>query len=251
MTSRMADITNRMSNCTTVMHHACGLIGWFDTAFCDIGAVTWGTSALDNNYNQQQANDTALAMHGVALESQIVREYQTVLGVSTTPIIDIGQLCRSENLRRQDFQLALARSKPALTNYATGDKTMTSRTGTSTVVGVLVCQKMARTRFVDWTGLGYYAIPSWGTFGIIGGGLKGSSAAQAVPLSQMQYLRTEMNYDIYLIPDDFPRTGCVAPLNTYNASTCIDVSYGAISACACWFPAAGFGAGGWGSMASF
>ncbi len=40
MLSRMADITNRLSNCSSVMHHQCGLIGWFDTAFTDIGAIT-------------------------------------------------------------------------------------------------------------------------------------------------------------------------------------------------------------------
>jgi RHS repeat-associated protein len=247
MTSRMADITNRMSNCTTVMHHACGLIGWFDTAFCDIGAVTWGTSALDNNYNQQQANDTALAMHGVALESHIVREYQTVLGVSTTPIIDAANTAGQKIYDAKTSNWS-GTVKPALTNYSTGDKNDIENWYINSGWRVGLPEDGQNT-VVDWTGLGYYAIPSWGTFGIIGGGLKGGSAAQAVPLSQMQYLRTEMNYDIYLIPDDFPRTGCVAPLNTYNASTCIDVSYGAISACACWFPAAGFGAGGWGSMA--
>lgn len=248
MTSRMADITNRMSNCTTVMHHACGLIGWFDTAFCDIGAVTWGTSALDNNYNQQQANDTALAMHGVALEAQIVREYQTVLGVSATPIIDVAN---SAGQKIYDAKTAnwLGTVKPALINYSAGDKTNIENWYINNGYRVGLPEDGQNT-IVDWTGLGYYAIPSYGTFGIIGGGLKGGSAAQAVPLSQMQYLRTEMNYDIYLIPDDFPRTGCIAPLNTYNASTCIDVSYGATSACACWFPAAGFGAGGWGFKAS-
>lgn len=248
MTSRMADITNRMSNCTTVMHHACGLIGWFDTAFCDIGAVTWGTSALDNNYNQQQANDTALAMHGVALEAHIVREFQTVLGVSTTPIIDVAN---SAGQKIYDAKTAnwLGTVEPALTNYAAGDKTNIENWYINNGYRVGLPEDGQNT-IVDWTGLGYYAIPSYGTFGIIGGGLKGSSAAQAVPLSQMQYLRTEMNYDIYLIPDDFPRTGCIAPLNTYNASTCIDVSYGAISACACWFPAAGFGAAGWGLKSS-
>jgi len=245
MTSRMADITNRLSNCTTVMHHACGLIGWFDSSFVDIGAVTWGTSALDNNYNQQQANDTALAMHGVALESQAICEFQTVQGVSATPIIDIAN---TAGQKIYDAKTAnwLGTVKPALINYSAGDKTNIENWYINNGYRVGLPENGSNT-IGSWTGLGYYAIPSYGTFGIIGGGLKGGGGSEAVPLAQMQYLRTEMNYDIYLIPDDFPRTGCVAPLNTYNASTCIDVSYGAISACACWFPAAGSGPGGWGS----
>jgi RHS repeat-associated protein len=242
MNSRMADIVNRMSNCMTVAHHACGLIGWFDTAFCDIGAVVGGTSALDNNYNQQQANDTALAMHGVALEAHIVREFQTVLGVSSTPIIDIAN---SAGQKIYDAKTAnwLGTVKPALTNYSAGDKTDIENWWINNGYRVGLPEDGANS-IVDWTGLGYYVMPAYGTFGIIGGGLKGSSAAQAVPLSEMLYLRNIANHDIYLIPDDFPPTGCVAPLNTYNASTCID---GGGGVCHCWFPTAAYGNAGWGS----
>lgn len=242
MTSRMADITNRLSNCTTVMHHACGLIGWFDSSFCDIGAVTWGTSALDNNYNQQQANDTALAMHGVALESQIINEFQTVKGVSATPIIDIAN---TAGQKIYDAKTAnwLGTVKPALTTYSAGDKTNIENWWINNGDRVALPENAANT-IVDWTGLGYFVMPSYGTFGIIGGGLKGGGGAEAFPLGALQYVSSNMNYDVYLTTDAWPPTGCIAPLNAYNASTCIDVSFGGISACACWFPSASFGNGG-------
>lgn len=241
MTSRMADITNRLSNCTTVMHHACGLIGWFDSSFCDIGAVTWGTSALDNNYNQQQANDTALAMHGVALESQIINEFQTVKGVSATPIIDIAN---SAGQKIYDAKTAnwLGTVKPALTTYSAGDKTNIENWWINNGDRVALPENAANT-IVDWTGLGYFVMPTYGTFGIIGGGLKGGGGAEAFPLGALQYVSSNMNYDVYLTTDTWPPTGCVAPLNAYNASTCID---GGGGVCYCWFPSAGFGPGGYG-----
>ncbi len=194
MTSRMADITNRMSNCTTVMHHACGLIGWFDTTFTDIGAVVWGTSALDNNYNQQQANDTALAMHGVALEAQIMREFQTSLGVSTTPIIDVAN---SAGQKIYDAKTAnwLGTVKPALINYAAGDKTNIENWYINNGYRVGLPENGSNS-INSWTGLGYYAIPSWGTFGIIGGGLKGGSASWGSPLADVPRSAMYQSWDL-------------------------------------------------------
>ncbi|MBP9092507.1 RHS repeat-associated core domain-containing protein [bacterium] len=197
MTSRMADIINRMSNCTSVMHHACGLIGWFDTTFTDIGAVSWGTSALDNNYNQQQANDTALAMHGVALEAQIMREFQTSLGVSTTPIIDIAN---SAGQKIYDAKTAnwLGTVEPALVNYSAGDKSNIENwyINNGDRVGL---PENGLISLNSWTGLAYYVIPTWGTYGIIGGGLKGGSASWGSPLSDVsnsyQYQSWDRTYN--------------------------------------------------------
>jgi RHS repeat-associated protein len=193
MTSRMADIINRMSNCTSVMHHACGLIGWFDTTFTDIGAVMWGTSALDNNYNQQQANDTALAMHGVALEAQIMREFQTSLGVSTTPIIDIAN---SAGQKIYDAKTAnwLGTVEPALVNYSAGDKTNIENwyINNGDRVGL---PENGSISLNSWTGLAYYVIPTWGTFGIIGGGLKGGSASWSNQLSEVAPAARYQNWD--------------------------------------------------------
>ncbi len=193
MTSRMADIINRMSNCTTVMHHACGLIGWFDTTFTDIGAVAWSTSALDNNYNQQKANDTALAMHGVALEAQIMREFQTSLGVSTTPIIDIAN---SAGQKIYDAKSAnwLGTVQPALVNYSAGDQANIDwYVNNGDRVGL---PENGSNTINSWTGLGYYVIPSgWGTFGIIGGGLKGGSASWSNQLSEVAPAAMYQNWD--------------------------------------------------------
>ncbi|MBP9091525.1 RHS repeat-associated core domain-containing protein [bacterium] len=193
MVSRMADITNRMSNCTSVMHHSCGLIGWFDTTFTDIGAVMWGTSALDNNYNQQQANDTALAMHGVALEAQIMREFQTSLGVSTTPIIDIAN---SAGQKIYDAKTAnwLGTVEPALVNYSAGDKSNIENwyINNGDRVGL---PENGSISLNSWTGLAYYVIPTWGTFGIIGGGLKGGSASWSNLKTEIAPAVLYQNYD--------------------------------------------------------
>lgn len=192
MVSRMADITSRMSNCTTVMHHQCGLIGWFDTTFTDIGAVTWATSALDNNYTQQEANDTALAMHGVALEAQIMREFQTSLGVSTTPIIDIAN---SAGQKIYDAKTAnwLGTVEPALVNYSAGAKAdIDWYINNGDRVGL---PENGSISLNSWTGLGYYVIPTWGTFGIIGGGLKGGSASWSNQLSEVAPAAMYQNWD--------------------------------------------------------
>ncbi|MFA6559377.1 MAG: DUF6531 domain-containing protein, partial [Candidatus Obscuribacterales bacterium] len=242
MNSRMADIVNRMSNCMTVAHHACGLIGWFDTAFCDIGAAVGGTSALDNNYNQQQANDTTLGLHGVALEAHIIAEFQTVKGISATTVIDVAN---SAGQKIYDAKTAnwLGTVKPALTNYSAGDKTDIENWWINNGYRVGLPEDGANS-IVDWTGLGYYVLPSYGTFGVVGGALKGSYASITLGLGDMKYLGYNMNYDYYLTTDTYPPSGCVAPLNAFNASLCLPVSWGGISGCACWFWSPGAGNAG-------
>jgi len=237
MLSRMADITNRLSNCSSVMHHQCGLIGWFDTAFTDIGAITWASSALDNNYNQQQANDTALAQHGVALEAQVIREFQASLGVASTSIIDkavsLGQ-------KIYDAKTAnwLTNVKPNLFNYSAGDKTDIENWYINNGYRVGLPEN-GQITIGSWTGLGYYAIPNYGTYGIIGGGLKGGSAAMAFNLAALTYMWTEQNWNVF-ITGTFPPPDCAVLQVAYNASVCGPWN----GQCICWIPKPSYGWGG-------
>ncbi len=161
--------------------------------------------------------------------------------MSATPIIDIAN---SAGQKIYDAKTAnwLGTVKPALTTYSAGDKTNIENWWINNGDRVALPENAANT-IVDWTGLGYFVMPSYGTFGIIGGGLKGGGGAEAFPVGALQYLSSNMNYDVYLTTDTWPPTGCVAPLNAYNASTCID---GGGGVCYCWFPSAGFGPGGYG-----
>lgn len=179
--ARAGSIINRMTNCSSVLHHQCGLIGWFDTPLSDIGAISWGTSALDNNYNQQQYNDTTWGLHGVALEAQIFSEYAKVDGISTTPMIDIAN---SAGLRIYDAKTAnwLTTVKPSLTGYAAGDLTNIENWYINAGWRVGIPSSGTLTRG-SWTGYAYYAIPNFGTYGIVGGGLKGGGASCAMPLA--------------------------------------------------------------------
>lgn len=178
MGSQVTDICNRLTNCTTVNQHACGLIGWFDTPLTDIGAVVWSTSALDNNYDQQQYNDTVLAMHGVALESQIFQATARIDGVSTTPLIDIAN---SAGQKIYDGKTAnwTTNVRPNLVNYASGDLDNIKTWYIDNGYRVAIPEDGALT-LGSWTGYGYYAIPTFGTFGLIGGALKGGAGSEVL-----------------------------------------------------------------------
>lgn len=173
--TRLADIINRMTNCTTANHHAAGIIGWFDTPFTNIGMVKWSTGALDNNYNNASTNDTVLAMHGVAMETQIFNQFAKIDGISTTPLVDIAN---SAGKKIYDASSAnwVANVRPNLTNYVSTDLDDIKAWWIDFGYRVGIPEDGQITRG-SWTGFGYYAIPTFGTFGIIQGGLKGGSGA--------------------------------------------------------------------------
>lgn len=178
--NKVADITNRLTNCTTMYHHQCGVMGWYDTPLTNLGAVVAATAALDNNYTQRDYNDTVIAMHGVALEAQIFNQFAKIDGVSTTPLVDIAS---SAGQKIYDAKTAnwLSTVKPALVNYSAGTlsdieffvNTLGERVG--------VPENGSITRG-SWVGYGYYRIPTFGTFGIIGGALKGGGGSCALPV---------------------------------------------------------------------
>lgn len=235
--SNMADIINRLSNCSSVMHHQCGLIGWFDTAFADIGAITWGTSALDNNYNQQQANDTTLAQHGVALEAQIVREFQEVSGAAATSVVDTA-VAAGQKIYDGKTANWLTNVKPNLINYSAGDKTNIENWYINNGYRVGLPENGAIT-IGSWTGHGYFAIPSYGTYGIISGALKGVTSTMLFNLPALTYMWTEQNWNVF-ITNTFPPPDCATLTVAYNASICGPWN----GQCICWIPAASYGYSG-------
>ncbi len=178
--NKVADMVNRLTNCSTMYHHQCGVMGWYDTPLTNLGAIVASTAALDNNYTQRDYNDTVIAMHGVALEAQIFNQYAKIDGVSTTPLIDIAN---SAGQKIYDAKSAnwLATVKPALVSYPTGAindiefdvLTLGERVG--------VPENGSITRG-SWVGYGYYRIPTFGTFGIIGGALKGGGGSCALSI---------------------------------------------------------------------
>lgn len=175
--SRAADLINRLTNCSTVFHHACGLIGWFDTVLVDMGAVTSSSSALDNNYDRVIWNDTAIAMFGVSNEAAAIEATVQVTGISTTPLIDVAM---SAGQKIYDAKTAnwTGTVKPALTNYTPGDLTSIENAWINYGYRVGLPANGLITKG-SWTGYGYWAIPPQGSYGIISGGLKGSSGSEA------------------------------------------------------------------------
>lgn len=175
--SRATDIVNKLSQCYTVSHHACGLIGWFDTMFVDMGAVTGSSSALDNNYDRVVWNDTAIAMFGVSTEASTIEAMSGVPGVSTTPLIDSAV---AAGQRIYDGKTAnwLSTVKPGLSNYPPADLTGIESNYINNGYRVGLPANGALV-LGSWNGYGYWAIPPQGSFGIIAGGLKGGSGAEA------------------------------------------------------------------------
>ncbi len=236
--TRMLDITNRMADCSTVLHHQCGLIGHFDTFFLDIGAVVWATSALDNDYNKQQANDTTFALHGVALESQIVRETFTILGVSTTALVD-SAVASGQKIYDGKTANWTASVKPNLVNYNAGDLTDIENWYINNGYRVGIPEN-GQITIGNWTGYGYYAIPSYGTFGLIGGGLKGGSGERAQSLTLSPYYMTWNNFDFYLYGDIVDKCDTIHAVD--NESTCVAYEVTSLGLkCMCSVPAGSMG----------
>jgi RHS repeat-associated protein len=232
--SRMAEILNRMANCTTTMHHQCGLIGWYDTVFTDIGAISWSTSALDNNYNQQQAMDTTLAIHGVALESQVVKEYQKADGVSSIAVLDkANQLGKKIYDARTSNWLTTVR--PSLVNYSTSDLNDIENYRINYGDRVALPEDGAIT-IGSWTGFGYNDIPAYGTYGIIGGGLKGGASSKAIGLTSLSYVMSAWSWDVGVTPP-YPGVDCTTLSAQYKNSTCFPwLGSGGMGRCVCWVP---------------
>lgn len=179
--TQIANIINRLTNCNTVSHHAVGVIGWYDTPFTDIGSVTVSTAPLDGNLTKSELNDTVLHMHGVAMEAQIFNQFAKIDGVSTTPLVDIANSA-GKKIYNASLSNWTTNVRPNLTNYASTDLDNVKAWYLDWGYRVGIPEDGIITRG-SWTGFGYYVIPSFGTFGIIQGGLKGGSGSCDVPVA--------------------------------------------------------------------
>lgn len=167
------DVLNRMTNCTTVLHHQTGLVAHFDTALMDLGGIIWASGALDNDWNNVDTNDTALAMHGIAFEAGAIEQNTGVKGVSSTTILDHAS---AQGLKIYDADSGnwTGTVRPALTNYSTQQKDDIENWWVNWGWRVAVPEDGALS-IDSFTGMGYYAISPWyGAIGIYNGGLKGS-----------------------------------------------------------------------------
>lgn len=166
-----AERINRMSNCTTVYHHAVGLVGHFDTPLFDIAMVTSSTTPLDNDYSVRPgANNTAIGMHGIAFEAAAIQQLSNVGGVSTTPLVDIANTAGHKIFDAKTANWTSVKAQ--LTNYAAQTLTDIENWWINSGYRVALPSNGSLTKNT-WTGYGYYAVPSSGAIGIIGGGLKG------------------------------------------------------------------------------
>lgn len=163
----------RLTGCTTVLHHQVGIIGYYDTPYTDMGAVSWSASALDNNYDRTKWNDGPLAMFGVTLEASVLEQIPEVGGVSATPIVDIA-VAAGQKIYDAKTSNWLSTVKPALINYPAGDLNDLEAWWINNGYRLGIPENGSITKN-SWTGYGYWANPGQGSYGLITGGLKGSS----------------------------------------------------------------------------
>lgn len=179
------DVFNRMTDCKTVLHHQTGLVGHYDTMLTDLGGIVWASGALDNDWDNVDTNDTALAMHGISFEEGIMNEILDLDGVSSTPLLDIAN-SNGDKIYDASSSNWTGTVEPALTNYSSTDKSNIKSWWIDAGWRVALPEDGALSKG-DWDGFGYYAIsPYYGAIGIIQGGLKGSTGAYAMVLDAIQ-----------------------------------------------------------------
>lgn len=181
--SRSIDLINRMTNCTTVLHHQIGLVGTIsDIPVMDIALFVGSTSALDNNYDRRQWNDTAASMHGVTFEASSIQENTGPVGVSATTMIDKAAQAGQKIFDGKTANWT-ANVKPNLVNYDPGLLTDIENYYINSGWRVAISENGSNT-VGGFVGYGYWALPSVGGFGIIGGtkGAQGTGVKTTTPL---------------------------------------------------------------------
>ncbi len=217
MQGRMADMVNRLTNQVTMFHHQCGVLGWYDTPYTNLGAIKASTAALDNNYTPQPYNDTVIAMHGVALEAQIFNQFANMDGVSTTPLVDIAVSAGQKIYDGKSANWA-GTVRPALVNYPTLDLNGIESLYINNGYRVGIPENGSITRG-SWTGYGYYAIPTFGTFGIIKGALKGGGGSQPNSINDwVNTANTDSNGNSSPVVGDSGYGGGTMPGQSYGQS---------------------------------
>ena len=181
--SWIVDTLNRMTDCKTVLHHQTGLVGHYDTPLLDLGGIRWASGALDNDWDNVDTNDTALAMFGISFEAGVFSENTELNGVSSTPLIDKAN---DDGIKIYDAKSSnwVGTVEPALTNYSATDKSNIKSWWIDANWRVALPED-GDLGIDDWDGYGYYAIsPNYGSIGIIQGGLKGGGGAASLTESK-------------------------------------------------------------------
>lgn len=178
------DVFNRMTQCTTVLQHQIGLVGWFDTPTMDLGGIVWSSGALDNNYDNVNTNDTALAMHGVAFEGGTIEQICGIGGISTTTILDkaVQDELKIYDGRGDNWS---ANVRPNLTNYESQTLDDIENWYINWDWRVAIPED-GQIEVQDFVGYGYYGISPWqGAVGIFSGHLQGGMGAVALSVGDM------------------------------------------------------------------
>ncbi len=173
------DVFNRMTTCTSVLQHQLGLVGHRATPTMDLGGIMWSTGALDNNYDNANTMDTALAMQGIAFEAGAIEQVCGIDGVSTTSILDkaIADGLKIYEGRPDNWSTDV---RPNLTNYSSGTLDDIENWYLNWDWRVAIPED-AEVEIDEFLGWGYYACPPspyWGMIGILSGFLQGAAGAQ-------------------------------------------------------------------------
>ena len=165
--NKVHDLVNKLSNCTSVVHHQVGLVGDIGAPMIDMGLVVTASSALDNDYNRVQWNDTVGAMHGVMMEGTSIQENTGPIGMSTVKVIDLASQAGQKIFDGKTANW-LTNVKP---NLVAWDPTVVSDVETYYInAGWRVAMpENGVTTLGLFSGYGYWGYPTYGAFGILGG----------------------------------------------------------------------------------
>lgn len=169
-----ADLLGRMTNSMAVYHHQVGLAYHFDGPGVDLGEVMSSCSSLENDSDQLNTLNTALCMHGVAMEEGVVTQVTNNPGANATRLINEA-VAQGQKIYTADSTNWTANVRPNLVNYSTGDLDNIENWYINAGWNVFIPEDGA-TAFDSFTGYGYMAVPIApysGTVGIITGSLKG------------------------------------------------------------------------------
>lgn len=179
--SRVTELVNKMTNCVTVFHHQLGLVGDVGAPMIDIAMFSGSSSALDNNYNRVEWNDTAGAIHGVMLEATAIQENTGPVGVSTVTIIDLATQAGKKIFDGKTANW-LTSVKPNLVGWDPGVVTDIENYYINSGWRVALPENGVTTLNL-FSGYGYWALPTYGAFGVLGGtkGGLGSNVRSSIP----------------------------------------------------------------------
>lgn len=170
-----ADLLGRLTNGNAVFHHQVGLIYHSGGPGVDLGQVLQSSNSLECDADKAGTLNTALCMHGVAMEEGVITQ------MTQNPSSNATRLICEANALGQEIYIADSTNwtssvRPNLINYSAGDLNNIESWYINSGWRVFI-PKNGATAVDSFTGYGYMAVPLApysGTVGIISGTLKGS-----------------------------------------------------------------------------